>query len=67
MASFHNEPFRGHSGVKACLKKLGSMLYWKGMSKDMKYFVKSYDIFQRNKPNLEAYPRPLQPLPIPTQ
>ncbi|GJR27952.1 putative mitochondrial protein [Tanacetum coccineum] len=35
------------------------------MSKDVKTFVRKCDICQRNKPNLEAYPRALQPLPIP--
>ncbi|GJV37156.1 retrotransposon-related protein [Tanacetum coccineum] len=37
------------------------------MSKDVKSFVRKCDVCQRNKPNLEAYPGALQPLPIPTR
>ncbi|GKC03690.1 retrotransposon-related protein, partial [Tanacetum coccineum] len=65
MSVFHNEPVGGHSGVHATIKKLGSLFYWKKLSKDVKTFVRKYDVCQRNKPNLEAYPGALQPLPIP--
>nr|GEX00854.1 putative mitochondrial protein [Tanacetum cinerariifolium] len=38
----------------------------KKMRKEVKKFVRDYEICQRYKPNLEAYPGLLQPLPIPT-
>ncbi|GJZ93438.1 suppressor of mec-8 and unc-52 protein homolog 1 [Tanacetum coccineum] len=62
----HAVKARGHSGVQVSLKKLASLFYWKGMSKAVKMFVRQCDICQRNKPNLEAYPGLLQPLPIPS-
>ncbi|GJR39964.1 putative mitochondrial protein [Tanacetum coccineum] len=65
VAIFHQEPVGGHSGIQVSLKKLASLFYWKGMSKAVKMFVRECDVCQRNKPNLEAYPGFLQPLPIP--
>ena len=65
VSAFHNEHVWGNSRVQVSLKKLGSLFYWKGMSKSVKNFVREGDIYQRNKPNLEAYPDLLQPLPIP--
>nr|GEV36004.1 hypothetical protein [Tanacetum cinerariifolium] len=53
----------GHSGVQASAKKLGITVLLEEY-KDVKTFVRKCDICQRNKPNLEAYPRALQPLPI---
>ncbi|GJZ44395.1 retrovirus-related pol polyprotein from transposon TNT 1-94 [Tanacetum coccineum] len=50
--------------VQVSLEKLALLFYWKGMSKAVKMFVRQCDICQRNKPNLEAYPGLLQPLPI---
>nr|GEU92209.1 hypothetical protein [Tanacetum cinerariifolium] len=38
-----------------------------GISKIVKMFVREYDVCHRNKPNLEAYPRLLQRLPVPEQ
>nr|GEW44391.1 retrotransposon-related protein [Tanacetum cinerariifolium] len=55
----------GHSGIQVTIKKLGSLFYWKKLSKDVKTFVRKCDVCQRNKPNLEAYPGALQLLPIP--
>ena len=65
IATFHNEPVGGHSGIQVSLKKLASLFHWKGMSKAFKMFVRECDTCQRNNPNLEAYPGFLQPLPVP--
>lgn len=43
------------------------MLYWKGLRKQVKQWVRECDTCQRQKPDLSAYPGLLQPLPIPTQ
>ncbi|GJX34061.1 retrotransposable element Tf2 [Tanacetum coccineum] len=64
---FHSDPVGGHSGVQVTVKKLGTVLYWRGMKKLVKKFVAECDVCQRNKPDLSAYPGPLQPLPIPTK
>ncbi|GJZ09111.1 retrotransposable element Tf2 [Tanacetum coccineum] len=62
----HRGSVGGHSGVKVTTHKLCSMFYWKKMRKEVKQFVRDCEICQRYKPNLEAYPGLLQPLPIPT-
>nr|GFA12909.1 hypothetical protein [Tanacetum cinerariifolium] len=64
---FHSDPVGGHSGVQVTVKKLDNVLYWRGMKKLVKKFVAECDVCQRNKPDLSAYPGPLQPLPIPTK
>nr|GEU89435.1 hypothetical protein [Tanacetum cinerariifolium] len=64
---FHSNPVGGHSGIQVTVKKLGIVLYWRGMKKLVKKFVAECDVCQRNKPDLSAYPGPLQPLPIPTK
>lgn len=53
---FHGDPMGGHSGVLVSLKKLEAVLYWKGMRKQVKQWVRNYDVCQRNKPDLSAYP-----------
>ncbi|GJW93819.1 ty3-gypsy retrotransposon protein [Tanacetum coccineum] len=62
----HGRASGGHSRVKVTTHKLCSMFYWKKMRKEAKQFVRNCEVCQRYKPNLEAYPRLLQPLPIPT-
>nr|GEU43117.1 reverse transcriptase [Tanacetum cinerariifolium] len=65
MAHFHGSSVGGHSGVKVTTHKMSSMLYWKGMRKDIKKFIHECIHCQRNKPDLAAYLGLLQPLPIP--
>ncbi|GJS61023.1 retrotransposable element Tf2 [Tanacetum coccineum] len=65
MAHFHGSSVGGHSSVKMTVHIMSSMLYWKGMGKDIKKFIHECIHCQRNKPDLAAYPRLLQPLPIP--
>ncbi|GJU05072.1 putative mitochondrial protein [Tanacetum coccineum] len=62
---FHNEAIGGHSRVYVSTKKLNAVFYWKGLKKMVKQWVRECDIFQRQKPDLSAYPRLIQPLPIP--
>jgi len=42
-----------------------SVIYWKGLSKDVRNFVRTCAVCQRNKPDLVAPVGLLQPLPIP--
>nr|GEZ56092.1 hypothetical protein [Tanacetum cinerariifolium] len=67
MAHFHGSSVGGHSGVKVTTYIMSSMLYWKGMRKDIKKFFHGCIHCQRNKPDLAAYPGLLQPLPIPNK
>jgi len=62
---FHDLAMGGHSGMKVNKKRLASILYWKGMSKDVRNYVRACVVCQRNKPNLTALAGLLQPLPIP--
>ncbi|GJU51961.1 transposon ty3-G gag-pol polyprotein [Tanacetum coccineum] len=64
---FHASSVGGHSGVKVTTHKLCSFVYWKGMRKEIKKFVKECITCQRYKPDLAAYPGLLQPLPIPNR
>ena len=62
---FHDSAVGGHSGREVTKKKLGSVLYWKGLNKDVRNYVRACVICQRNKPDLAAPAGLLQPLPIP--
>ncbi|GJW49776.1 transposon ty3-I gag-pol polyprotein, partial [Tanacetum coccineum] len=62
---FHDEVVGGHCGVYVTTKKLSAILYWKGLKKMVKQWVRDCDICQRQKPDLSAYPGLIQPLPIP--
>jgi len=46
-------------------KRLSSVLYWKGLNKDIRKYIRACVICQRNKPDLPAPVGFLQPLPIP--
>ncbi|GJZ27288.1 retrotransposon-related protein [Tanacetum coccineum] len=54
-----------HSGTTVTAHKVGSLFYWKGLHKGVKKLVRECDVCQRSKSDLAAYPRLLQPLPIP--
>lgn len=61
---FHNGPLGGHSGIHATRNRFGSLLYWKGLTKDVKTWVEECLTCQRCKVDLVALPGLLQPLPI---
>nr|GEX45693.1 hypothetical protein [Tanacetum cinerariifolium] len=67
MQHFHNGPTRGHSGMQAKIKRMGSFLYWKKMWNQIKQYIKQCDTCQRFKPELVPYPGLLQPFPIPSR
>ncbi|GJY79146.1 ty3-gypsy retrotransposon protein [Tanacetum coccineum] len=62
---FHSEVIGGHSGVHVTTKKLSVVFYWKGLKKMVKQLIRECDIYQRQKPDLSAYLRLIQPLPLP--
>ena len=49
---FHNDPIHGgHCGVRRLLNKIRRMYTWKGMSKDIKNYVKNCTSCKVNKPS----------------
>ena len=62
---YHNSPEGGHSGAAVTMKRLGSVVYWKGLKKDVRSFVRHCHICQQFKTEQVASPGLLQPLPIP--
>ncbi|XP_031108702.1 uncharacterized protein LOC116013193 [Ipomoea triloba] len=64
---FHNTTLGGHSRVQVTYHMLKALFYWKGMKKEVKQFVRSFDNCQRNKIENIHPPGLLQPLAIPNQ
>lgn len=62
---FHSSPSGGHSGMDAIVSRIASVLYWKGMKKIARQFVRECEVCQRCKYDHSANPGLLQPLPIP--
>jgi len=62
---FHDSPTGGHSGVEITKKRLASVLYWRGLNKDVRNHVRACVVCQRYKPDSAASAGLLQPLPIP--
>ncbi|GKD89745.1 putative mitochondrial protein [Tanacetum coccineum] len=62
---YHADAVGGHSGTKVTSDKVGSMFYWKGLHKAVKKFKRECDVCKRQKADLAAYPRFLQPLSVP--
>jgi hypothetical protein len=56
-----------HSGYHKAFNRLASTFFWPRMSKDIKAFVLSCDICQKNKPKRHAPYGLLRPIPIPSQ
>ncbi|OWM70560.1 hypothetical protein CDL15_Pgr014233 [Punica granatum] len=62
---YHSSSTGGHSGVQATAKRIASLLYWKGMWKQIRQLVRECQVCQQNKAEHLAYPGLLQPLPMP--
>ena len=65
MSLFHSSGLGGHSGVHATYQRVAAILYWKGLWKIVREFVRNYATRQQNKSENVAAPGLLQPLPIP--
>ena len=63
---FHEEGTGGHSGMQATIKRISTVLFWKGMEKQGREFIRGCDTCQRFKYNHSFLAGLLQPLPIPT-
>ncbi|KAG8503273.1 hypothetical protein CXB51_001257 [Gossypium anomalum] len=62
---FHDSAVGGHSDVHVTRKRISSLLYWKGLTTDVKKWIRECVVCQRCKSETVASPGLLQPLPIP--
>ena len=62
---FHASGLGGHSGVHATYQRIAAILYWKGLWKSVREFVRNCQICQQYKGETVAAPGLLQPLPVP--
>ncbi|RVW97716.1 Transposon Ty3-G Gag-Pol polyprotein [Vitis vinifera] len=63
--SFHDSPTGGHSGVYVTTKRISAVIYWKGLRKFVREYVRNCFVCQRFKPENKPYSGLLQPLPVP--
>nr|KYP41804.1 Retrotransposable element Tf2 [Cajanus cajan] len=61
----HSSASGGHSGRDATYQRIKSVVYWKGLSKDVRRFIHQCPTCQQCKYDNSASPGLLQPLPIP--
>lgn len=64
---FHSEAVGGHSGILVTTKRLVGIYYWKGLSKDVRNFIRACDICQLNKSDNNKPAGLLQPIAIPNR
>lgn len=65
LEEFHCTPSGGHSGFLRTYRKLADNIYWVGMQKTVRDFVRACDVCQRQKYASTTPGGLLQPLPIP--
>jgi len=65
LETFHQSAFGGHSGERATLKRVQLVFFWPKMQSQVKEFVRSCPVCQKNKSENTPYPGLLQQLPVP--
>ena len=65
LEEFHSTPVGGHSRFLRTYRRLADSLYWVGMQKSVRDFVRACDVCQRQKYNATTPGGLLQPLPTP--
>ena len=65
LKEFHETPMGGHSGFLRTYRRLAANLYWPGMQRRVRDFVRACDVCQRQKYAATSPGGLLQPLPIP--
>ena len=63
----HNNPIASHSGFKKTLQRAKRDFYWKGMTTDLKKFIRECEVCQQFKYENMSPAGLLQPLPIPNR
>jgi hypothetical protein len=61
----HSDPIAGHSGFEKTLQRAKRDFYWKGMTTDLKKFIRECEVCQQSKYENMSPAGLLQPLPIP--
>ena len=61
----HSSATGAHSGKNATIQRRKAVVYWRGMSRDVKAFIQRCSICQQCKYDTATSPGLLQPLPIP--
>lgn len=62
---YHSSPEAGHAGRDLTLARIKQVFTWKGLSKQVRQFVRACQVCQTSKSETVAYPGMLQPLPVP--
>lgn len=65
LEEFHSTPSGGHSGFLRTYRRLAENIYWIGMQKRVRDFVRACEVCQRQKYAATTPGGLLQPLPIP--
>lgn len=65
MEFFHASTLGGQLGVYATTHTLVLVVWWKGLTKDIREYVRNCSICQKIEPKNVAYPVKMLPLPIP--
>jgi hypothetical protein len=66
VAALHTSPIGGHSGIPVTYSRLKNLFAWKNMKTTVQQFIQTCQICLQAKPDRSAYPRKLQPLPVPS-
>lgn len=65
MDIFHSSIIGGHFGMQPTSKRLGGLLYWKGLEKGVQNYIRDCDVCQQCKYDNAATPGMLQSLHVP--
>lgn len=65
LKEFHETPMGGHSGYLRTYRRIAENLYWVGMQKTIRDYVRACDVCQRQKYAATSPGGLLQPLPLP--
>ncbi|XP_049932541.1 uncharacterized protein LOC126409878, partial [Nymphaea colorata] len=67
LSHFHCSTTAGHEGVAKTLARIKTQFWWEGLKGEVKEFVRSCQICQREKYEATKPPGLMHPLPIPTK
>ena len=67
LATCHDEPTKGHTGIHRTLELVKNKYWWKGMGRHVKQYVRSCPVCQVMKSDHRKKAGLLQPIPIPTR
>jgi transposase InsO family protein len=62
---FHDAKIAGHLGITRTTNSISDLFYWPGLTRDIKDYVRSCSVCQRNKTSNKSY-GPHQPLSVPS-